>query len=191
MTPARSCRPRGLAGLRATGGETVQLVIDYIKQETLDPLKGLGRYVLFGVAGSVCLSIGLVVLAIALLRLLQGETGSTFAGNLSWVPYVICTIAVVGVAALAVWSVTRSQAGTVARKRGGQVMSVPTERITRDQIEAKFRELTGDVDEEISSARSQAVTVALAVGVAVVAVIFLIGRRAGRRRSAVVEVRRI
>jgi hypothetical protein len=70
-------------------------------------------------------------------------------------------------------------------------MSAPTERITRDQIEAKFRELTGDVDEEISSARSQAVTVALAVGVAVVAVIFLIGRRAGRRKSAVVEVRRI
>ncbi len=70
-------------------------------------------------------------------------------------------------------------------------MSAPTERITRDQIEAKFRELTGDVDEEISSARSQAVTVGLAVAVAVVAVIFLIGRRSGRRRSAVVEVRRI
>jgi hypothetical protein len=70
-------------------------------------------------------------------------------------------------------------------------MSAPTERITRDQIEAKFRELTGDVDEEISSKRSQAVTVALAVGVAAVAVIFLIGRRAGRRKSAVVEVRRI
>jgi hypothetical protein len=70
-------------------------------------------------------------------------------------------------------------------------MSVQTERITRDQIEAKFRELTGDVDEEISSARSQAVTVALAIGVAAVAVIFLIGRRAGRRKSAVVEVRRI
>ncbi len=63
--------------------------------------------------------------------------------------------------------------------------------ITRDQIEAKFRELTGDVDEELTSARSQAVTVALAVGVALVAVIFLVGRRSGRRRSAVVEVRRI
>jgi hypothetical protein len=70
-------------------------------------------------------------------------------------------------------------------------MSAPTERITRDQIEAKFRELTGGVDEEISSARSQAVTVGLAIGVVVVAVIFLIGRRSGRRRSAVVEVRRI
>jgi Putative Actinobacterial Holin-X, holin superfamily III len=109
VTPTRSSRPKGLSGLRATATETVQLVIDYIKQETLDPLKGLGRYVLFGVAGAVCLSIALVVLAIALLRLLQGETGSTFSGNLSWVPYVICTIAVVAVAALAVWSVTRSQ----------------------------------------------------------------------------------
>jgi hypothetical protein len=70
-------------------------------------------------------------------------------------------------------------------------MSVQTDRITRDQIEAKFRELSGGVDEELASARSQAVTVALAAGVALVAVIFLIGRRSGRRRSAVVEVRRI
>ncbi len=117
MTPARSSRTKGLHGLRETGTETIQLVIDYVKQETLDPLRGLGRYVLFGVAGAVCLAIALVVLAIALLRLLQGETGSTFSGNLSWVPYVICTIVVVGVAALAVWSVTRGQSRS-ARTNG-------------------------------------------------------------------------
>ncbi len=70
-------------------------------------------------------------------------------------------------------------------------MSPGTERITRDQIEAKFRELTGEVTEEAQSARSQVVTVGLAVGVVLVAVVFLIGRRSGRRRSAVVEVRRI
>jgi hypothetical protein len=70
-------------------------------------------------------------------------------------------------------------------------MSAGTERITRDQIEAKFRELTGEVDDEVEAHRSQAVTVGLAVGVALVAVVFLIGRRSGRRRSAVVEVRRI
>ena len=34
------------------------------------------------------LSIGLAVLAVGFLRLLQGETGSTFTGNLSWIPYV-------------------------------------------------------------------------------------------------------
>jgi hypothetical protein len=65
------------------------------------------------------------------------------------------------------------------------------ERITRDQIEAKFRELTGEVGEEVESTRSQLLTVGLAVGVTVVAVVFLIGRRSGRRRSAVVEVRRV
>jgi hypothetical protein len=70
-------------------------------------------------------------------------------------------------------------------------MTAGTEPITRDQIEAKFRELTGEVSEEVQETRSQIVTVGLAAAVAVVAVVFLIGRRAGRRRSAVVEVRRI
>jgi hypothetical protein len=70
-------------------------------------------------------------------------------------------------------------------------MSPGTERITRDDIEAKFKELTGEVSDEVQSTRSQAVTVGLAVGVAFVAVVFLIGRRNGRRRSAVVEVRRL
>jgi hypothetical protein len=70
-------------------------------------------------------------------------------------------------------------------------MSPDTKPITRDDIEAKFRELTGEATDEVESARSQAVTVGLAVGVALVAVVFLIGRRSGRRRSAVVEVRRV
>ncbi|MHB1517072.1 MAG: hypothetical protein ACYCVN_11440 [Acidimicrobiales bacterium] len=70
-------------------------------------------------------------------------------------------------------------------------MSTDTDRITRDQIEAKFRELTGGVAEEVEATRSQALTVGLGIGVAVIAAAFLVGRRNGRRRSAVVEVRRI
>lgn len=105
----RSPAGKGLGGLRTSGAEALQLVIDYIKQETLDPLKGLGRYVLFGIAGSVALALGLVILAVAFLRLLQGETGTTFAGNWSWVPYVICTVAVLAVASLAVWAISRGQ----------------------------------------------------------------------------------
>ncbi len=87
----------------------MQLVVDYVKQETLDPVKGLGRYVLFGVAGSVALAIGLVILSVGFLRFLQGETGDAFAGNLSWLPYLICAVAVVSVAALAVWAIGRGQ----------------------------------------------------------------------------------
>jgi hypothetical protein len=71
-------------------------------------------------------------------------------------------------------------------------MSTATdEKITRDQIEAKFREMTGDVTEEVEGVKSQALAVGLAVVVVSVAVVYLIGRRRGRRRSTIVEVRRI
>lgn len=70
-------------------------------------------------------------------------------------------------------------------------MSTPAHRITRDDIEAKFRELTGEVGEEVESSRTQVLVVGLAVGVTVLAVVFLIGRRSGRHRSTIVEVRRL
>lgn len=113
MARGRSGAGKGVGGLRDSGGETLQLVIDYVKQETLDPLKGLGRYIVFGVAGSVALAIGLVILSVAFLRVLQTETGTTFSGNLSWVPYLICTVAVVLVAAIAVKAVSRGQGRAV------------------------------------------------------------------------------
>jgi len=108
----RSGTGKGLGGLKSSGSEALQLVIDYVKQETLTPLKGLGRYIVFGVAGSVALAIGLVILSVAFLRLLQGETGSTFSGNWSWAPYLICTVVVVGVAAIAVKAISRTQTPT-------------------------------------------------------------------------------
>ena len=68
MARGRSGTSKGLGGLRASGTEALQLVIDYVKQETLTPLRGLGRYILFGVAGSVALAVGLVILAVSFLR---------------------------------------------------------------------------------------------------------------------------
>ncbi len=110
MARGRSGAGRGLGGLKATGGEALQLVIDYIKQETLTPLKGLGRFMLFGVAGSVALAIGLVILSVGLPPAAPGRDGINFTGNWSWVPYLICTVVVVVVAAIAVMAVTRGQA---------------------------------------------------------------------------------
>ena len=107
---------KGLGGLRTSGNEAVQLVIAYIKQETLTPLRGLGRYILFGVAGSVALAIGLVILSVAFLRLLQGETGSTFEGDWSWAPYLICVVAVLLVAAVAVKAISRGQGKSESEK---------------------------------------------------------------------------
>jgi hypothetical protein len=117
VAQGRNDGKRGFNGLRDEAQETVQLIVAYVKQETLEPVKGLGRYILFGVVGSVALSIGLAVLAVGLLRLLQGETGSTFTGNLSWIPYVICAVVVVLVAFVAVRSISRGQTpGTTTDK---------------------------------------------------------------------------
>lgn len=78
-----------------------QLVVAYARQETLDPLKSLGRYLAFGLAGSAVLGIGLVLLVLGVLRLLQSETGSAFDGHLSWLPYVVVLVACAAVAAAA------------------------------------------------------------------------------------------
>jgi hypothetical protein len=63
--------------------------------------------------------------------------------------------------------------------------------IRRSDLEAKMRELQGDVEETAQAATHTLVTVGAVVLVGVVAVAFLIGRRKGRRRTTVVEVRRI
>jgi hypothetical protein len=63
--------------------------------------------------------------------------------------------------------------------------------IRRGDLEAKFRELQGDVEETAQAATSTLITVGAVVLVGVVAVAFLLGRRKGRRHTTVVEVRRI
>jgi len=66
-----------------------------------------------------------------------------------------------------------------------------SERITRDDIEKKLRGLQGEVAEKVEDRKGALTTVAVAVGVAVVIVVFLVGRRSGRRRSTMVEIRRL
>jgi len=69
--------------------ELWDLVRAYAKQETVQPLKGIGRFLAFGLAGSLFLGLGLALLAVAGLRALQNETGDLFDDNLSWAPYLI------------------------------------------------------------------------------------------------------
>lgn len=76
--------------------ELWELTRDYARQETIDPLKGLGRYLAYGLTGGLLVSIGLVLLLLSLLRVLQTQTDTTFTGNWSWAPYLI-VLAVGGV----------------------------------------------------------------------------------------------
>lgn len=70
-------------------------------------------------------------------------------------------------------------------------MNEPAKKITREDLEGKFRELQGDVEETTSEVKSYAIAVAAVVVVGVMAVTFVLGRRRGRKKTTVVEIRRI
>jgi ABC-type Mn2+/Zn2+ transport system permease subunit len=93
----------------ATLQELVQLVVAYFKQETVEPVKGLARFVAAGVAGSFLLGIGLVLIVVGGLRALQTETDNHLTGHLSWVPYAIALVFCALVAAIAVKRATRKK----------------------------------------------------------------------------------
>ena len=86
---ARDADPKSIPQVAS---ELWELTRDYAKQETIDPLKGLGRFLGLGVPGALLLGIGTILLMLSGLRALQTETGSTFTGNLSWIPYLIVTV---------------------------------------------------------------------------------------------------
>jgi hypothetical protein len=96
----------GSHGLRRSGDDAFQLTIDYVKQETIQPLKGLGRFLYMGIAGSFLLAFGILLLLLGVLRLLQTETGSTLTGDWSWVPYAAVLVLGVAVIGVAVWRIT-------------------------------------------------------------------------------------
>jgi hypothetical protein len=84
--------------MSAQVGEVWELIVAYAKQETVEPIKGLGRFIGWGVLGAVALAIGIVLLLLAVLRVLQTETGSALQGHLSWTPY-LATLVVAAVTA--------------------------------------------------------------------------------------------
>ena len=81
---------------------------DYASQETIDPLKGVGRYFGYGGIGALLGSIGVILLMLSLLRALQTETGTTFQGNWSWAPYMIVLVVAGAVAAYAFSRISRA-----------------------------------------------------------------------------------
>jgi len=75
--------------------EVQQLLVSYAKQETVEPLKTLGRYFGFGIGGSLLIALGTFFVGLGVLRVTQ--TVERFAGS-SWastLPYVITLVVLV------------------------------------------------------------------------------------------------
>jgi hypothetical protein len=64
-------------------------------------------------------------------------------------------------------------------------------KITRSDIESKLHEMRGEVEESAEAAKTPIMAIAGGVAVAIVIVAFLLGKRRGRRKSTVVEIRRV
>ncbi|MCU1485480.1 MAG: hypothetical protein JWN67_2226 [Actinomycetia bacterium] len=63
--------------------------------------------------------------------------------------------------------------------------------VSRDDIEAKLREIRGDVDTLGESTKQYALIAGAVVAVAIVGLAFTLGKRKGKKKRTVVEVRRV
>jgi hypothetical protein len=72
--------------------DLVDLLKNYARQETIDPLKSLGRFVGFGAGAALCWGIAGTLLTIGVLRVVQVETRDLFDGNWTFVPYLAALI---------------------------------------------------------------------------------------------------
>lgn len=63
-------------------------------------------------------------------------------------------------------------------------------RITRDDLKSKLGEIQEEANRTVETAKSQVVAIAVVVGAVVVVAAFAFGRRAGRRKNTVIEIKR-
>lgn len=82
----------GAGGRGGDIGEAFELVKSYAKQETLDPLKSVGKYLAFAVPGALLLALGWLFLLFGMLRALQTET-DVFDDGWSFAPYLLVVAA--------------------------------------------------------------------------------------------------
>lgn len=98
-------KPNPLEGAQ----EMQQLLTQYAKQETMEPLKQLGRYLGFGVAGALLMFLGVSFVGLATLRLLQTFDGFSGASWASLVPYLLSIAVLVVALALIFMSLSRAK----------------------------------------------------------------------------------
>lgn len=88
-------------------GDVIDVVKTYVRQETVGPLKGIGRKIGIGVAGALLLGLGLFFLGLGLLRLIQTKIPRLAEGTMSLLSYLIVIVFCLIVTGLAVWRISK------------------------------------------------------------------------------------
>jgi hypothetical protein len=95
--------------IRSNVDELKDLTTKYVVEETVTPVKDLGRYAAWGCLGSLFIGFGSLLVLLGTLRLLQTET-TAFHGNLSWIPYFIVLVLALLEIAVVAWRVVSGPA---------------------------------------------------------------------------------
>jgi hypothetical protein len=69
--------------------------------------------------------------------------------------------------------------------------AVVPDKITPQDLEDKFKTLQGEIQGKVNEKKTSIATVAAGGGLVLLFVFFLLGRRSGKKRSAIVEIRRV
>ncbi|MCU1504571.1 MAG: hypothetical protein JWM12_3925 [Ilumatobacteraceae bacterium] len=64
-------------------------------------------------------------------------------------------------------------------------------KITRDDLEAGIRRLQGDAQERVTDKKKTLATIGCVAAVVVVLVVVLLGKRSGKKKTTLVEIRRV
>ena len=72
-----------------------------------------------------------------------------------------------------------------------QQTPVVPDKISPQDLEDKFKALQGEIQGKVDEKKTTIATVAAGGGLALMILFFLLGRRSGRKRSAIVEIRRV
>ena len=112
---------RPWSGSRLSTSEKVIDLVDsvkvYAKQETIGPLRGAGRWLVFGLTAALSLGISMLFAVLGVLRLVQDVGGDALNGAWSFVSYLIALIAAVALVAI---SLSRVNKSTLSRQDDGR-----------------------------------------------------------------------
>lgn len=89
VSPSDDPTPRSTSADDGSIGDVVEYIKAYAEQQTVGPLKGAGRWLGYGAAAALTLSIGLIIVLLGVLRLVQTEWDRSATGSLSWLAYLI------------------------------------------------------------------------------------------------------
>lgn len=63
--------------------------------------------------------------------------------------------------------------------------------ITRDDLENKLRSLQGDIQGRVDDRKQSILATGASIGLVLMIIMFLLGRRSGRKKTTFVEIRRV